>query len=117
VLGVELRGWYEQENNDCMVATVRTRIVDYTRDDRTGNIISGSNTAEKYMTYEYILIRSAGSVTGTQDIDAETVYCANCGASLTIDHSNVCPYCNCAITARNYNWVICSIKGISQQTR
>ena len=117
VLGVELRGWYEQENNDCMVATVRTRIVDYIRDDRTGNIISGSNTAKKYMTYEYILLRSTGYVIGTQGKDTETISCSNCGASLNINHNPICPYCNFAVIASNYDWVIDSIKGISQQTR
>ena len=117
VLGVNLRGWYEQENNDCMVATVRTRIVDFTVDDNTGNIISGSNIAEKFMTYEYILVRSSGYVTVAQHKDAETINCPNCGAPLNINHSAKCPYCNSVITTKDYDWVISSIKGVSQETR
>ena len=116
VLGVSLLGWYEQENNDCMVAHVRTRIVDYTKDDKTGNIISGSDTAEKFMTYEYVLVRSSGYVTITQDKDAKTFNCPNCGASLDINHSARCPYCDSIITAKSHDWVISSIKGISQVT-
>jgi len=117
VLGVELRGWYEQEGNDCMVASVRTRIVDYTKDDSSGRIISGSNTAEKFMTYEYVLLRSSGFVTDSQDRNAETVNCPNCAAPLNINQSAKCPYCGSVITTKDYDWVISSIKGISQQTR
>lgn len=117
VLGVDLRGWYEQEKNDCMVANVRTRIVDYTVDDNTGNIISGSNTAEKFMTYEYILLRSSGFVTGAQDRPADTVNCPNCSAPLNINQSAKCPYCGSVVTTKDYDWVISSIKGISQQTQ
>ena len=117
VLDVSLRGWYEQENNDCMVARVRTRIVDYTKDDKTGKIISGSTTAEKFMTYEYILVRSSGCVTQVQDKDTRTFNCPNCGASLDINHSARCPYCSSIITAKDHDWVISSIKGIAQETR
>ena len=117
VLGVELRGWFEQEDNDCMVASVRTRIVDYTKDDRSGVVVSGSSTAEKFMTYEYVLIRSSGFVTGSQDRDAKTINCPNCGAPLDINRSTQCPFCNSIVTTKDYDWVISSIKGISQQTR
>jgi len=116
VLGVELRGWYEQENNDCIVANVRTRIVDYTVDDRSGNVISGSRTAEKFMTYEYILIRSSGFVTNVQDRDASTINCPNCAAPLNINQSAQCQFCGSVVTTKDYDWVISSIKGISQVT-
>ena len=117
VLSVELRGWYEEEKNDCMVATVRTRIVDYTGDDQTGKIISGSNTAEKFMTYEYIMIRSSGYVTGAQDRAVDAFNCPNCSAPLNINYSAQCPYCDSIITTKDYDWVISSIKGVSQVTR
>jgi predicted lipid-binding transport protein (Tim44 family)/DNA-directed RNA polymerase subunit RPC12/RpoP len=117
VLDVSLLGWYEQKNNDCMVANVRARIVDYTKDDKTGNIISGSATTEKFMTYEYILVRSSDYVTNAQDKDIKTLNCPNCGASLDINHSAECPYCGSIITAKSYDWAISSIKGISQTAR
>ena len=117
VLGVTMRGWYEEENNDCMVATVRTRIVDYTKDDKTGAIISGSSTAEKFMTYEYVLVRSSGYVTDIQERDAETINCPNCSAPLNINFSAKCPFCSSVVTRKEYDWVISSIKGISQQTQ
>jgi len=117
VLSVELKGWYEQESNDCMLATVRTRIVDYTIDDRNGALISGSRTAEKFMTYEYVMIRSSGYVTVAQSRDAATINCPNCGSPLNINYSAKCPYCNSIITTKDYDWVISSIKGISQQTK
>jgi hypothetical protein len=116
VLGVSLLGWYGQEGNDCMVANVQARIVDYTRDDKTGDIISGSSTAEKFMTYEYLLVRGSGYATNAQDEGAKTFNCPQCGISLDINHSAKCPCCSSIITAKDHHWVISSIKGIAQST-
>ncbi|MDR2207533.1 MAG: TIM44-like domain-containing protein [Azoarcus sp.] len=114
VLAVDLLGWYEQENNDCMVANVRTRIVDYTKDDKTDQIIAGSATAEKFMTYEYILVRSSDYVTNAQD---KNLNCPNCNVSLDADHSGKCSNCGSIITTGSHDWVISSIRGIAQETK
>lgn len=116
VLGVALRGWFQQEGNDCMVARVRTRIVDYTVDDKTGNVVSGSNSREKFMEYEYTLLRTTGVVTEVQEKDTQTFNCPNCGAPLDVNYSAKCPYCDSIITAKDHGWVISNIKGISQRT-
>lgn len=116
VLGVTLKGWYQQEGNDCMVAAVRTRIVDYTLDDKTGKLISGHRDREKFMEYEYTLIRTTGAVSYDQEKDAEAYNCPNCGAPLDVNHSAKCPYCDSIVTAKDHDWVISSIKGISQRT-
>ena len=56
---------------------LRTRIVDYTVKDATGEVVSGSKTAEKFLTYEWTLIRSKDSVTpdkeALKEIHARTV--------------------------------------------
>jgi len=116
VLEVALRGWYETEENQCMVARVRTRIIDYTKDDHTGEIVSGSDKNEKFMVYEYILVRTKGSITHPQTEDTESKTCPHCGAPLNLNQSTKCPYCGSIIEAKDYDWVISSIKGISQQT-
>lgn len=57
VLSVELRGWCQEGGNDVLVARLNTRIVDYTLDDKTGKLISGSRDKEKFMVYEWDLVR------------------------------------------------------------
>lgn len=116
VLGCRIVGYYQDKNNDNLMVEVRTRIVDYTVDDETGKVVSGSKTAEKFMTYEWTLIRSKDRVTPDKDAVHE-IHCPNCGAPLSINHSVQCEYCGQVVTVNDYDWVISAIRGISQVTR
>lgn len=120
VLDVSLNGWKESEANDALVATVSTRIVDYNVDDKTGKVVSGSKTAEKFMTYQWTLVRSSGMTTperaGSGSEGTSEVSCPSCGAPVEINQSAKCPYCGSIINAKDYDWSISAIKGISQRT-
>ena len=119
VLDTNLTGWRSDEVVDAIVAVVNTRIVDYTLNDKTGKLVSGSKTAEKFMTYEWTLIRSKGMTTpvaaGEGSEDTVTIHCPSCGAPVEINQSAKCPYCDSVINAGDYDWVISAIKGISQR--
>ena len=65
VLSVNFRGWCQEGGNDVLVARLNTRIVDYTLDDKTGNLVSGSKDKEKFMVYEWDLVRTTGTKTET----------------------------------------------------
>lgn len=115
VLGVELVGWRHCGNVDEIVARLRTRIVDYVTSDETGAVIHGSKTAEKFMEYEWTLVREAGIVTGEND--GVTVHnCPNCGAALNINQTAKCEYCGSIVTVNAHEWAVSSIKGLSQRT-
>ena len=116
MLGSRIVGYYQDEVNDNLVVELRTRIVDYTVKDATGEVVSGSKTAEKFLTYEWTLIRSKDSVTPDKEALKE-IHCPNCGAAVHINHSGQCEYCGQVITVNEYDWVISAIRGISQQTR
>lgn len=115
ILGVELTGFGQDDKHDIVTAVLQTRIVDYTLDDATGRLVSGSKTAEKFMTYEWTMIRTKGAKTAVSDKD-ETKHCPNCGAPLDLNNSTKCPYCGSIITAAEYDWVLNNIKGLSQRT-
>ena len=115
VLGVSLQGYYQAGNMDHMIAEVRTRIVDYTVDDATGEVRSGSKTAEKFMVYEWDLVRKQGTITGKTDT-VTVKNCPNCGAPVNINATARCPYCDTIITVDANDWAIVNIKGISQRT-
>ena len=115
VMGVDLLGWKQESGNDIMIARLQTRIVDYVVDDATGNVIRGSNTAEKFMTYEWNLIRTSGRQTGQNK--GETVSnCPNCGAPLNLNKSAKCEYCGSIIETDDFDWALSGIKGLSQRT-
>lgn len=115
VLSVDLTGFGQDENKDMLTAIVQTRIVDYTLRDDTGELVSGNRTAEKFMTYEWMMVRSKGAATGTVE-GQEAKNCPNCGAPLDLNHTAKCAYCGTVITAEEHDWVLSAIKGISQRT-
>lgn len=115
VLSTELLGWKQENGFDVMVARLNTRIVDYVRDDRTGAIVRGSNMKEKFMTYEWSLIRTTG-VTTSRSTGTTSQTCPYCGANVDINHSAVCEYCGSVLHTDSFDWAVSGIKGISQKT-
>lgn len=115
VLSVVLKGYYQSGGKDHLVAELQTRITTYTTDDMTGKVVHGSKTAEKFMTYEWDLVRPSGMTTREEGA-MTSIACPHCGAPLDINHSAKCPYCDSVVTLEEHDFVIYSIKGIAQQT-
>ncbi len=116
VLGVSLIGWRQEMENDVIIAEVRTRITDYTVDDRTGKVIAGDASREKFMEYEWSLSRSTGLTSNVTKEGTKATNCPNCGAPIDLNKSAICPYCDSVIKTASHDWVINTIKGLSQQT-
>ena len=115
VLDVDLRGWFQEGGDDHLVAEIKTRITDYTVNEDTGAVVSGSKTAERFMTYEWDLSRPTGSLTEKAGEVTER-HCPNCGAPLSVNESAKCPYCDSVITFADHDWTIYAVKGIAQRT-
>lgn len=116
VLGVTLMGYQQRGGEDHIIARLQTRIVDYTLDDKTGALVSGSQTKEKFMTYEWDICRTSGKVTDQMAAMSRTV-CPSCGAPLDINSSARCEYCGSVLQRNEHDWAICNIRGISQKTQ
>ena len=115
VLDVTLRGFFQEGGDDHLVAALKTRITDYTVNESTGAVISGSKTAEKFMTYEWDLSRPTGTLTEKAGEVTER-HCPNCGAPLSVNESAKCPYCDTVLTFADHDWTIYAVKGIAQRT-
>ena len=116
VMGVRLCGFYQESGLDHMVARLKTRIIDYEIDDRTGEVVTGSRKNEKFLEYEWDLCRKSGVV--TEDMpEKRTVSCPHCGAPLNINQTAECPFCGSVVTVINEDWALNTIKGISQKTK
>lgn len=115
VLNVHVRGWYNDGNMDVMVVELRTRIIDYVKDDASGVIVKGSDSIEKFMTYEWKLVRTHG-VTTRNSTGTSAKVCPYCGAHVDINHSAVCEYCDSVLTTDEFDWAVSEISGISQRS-
>ncbi len=115
VLGVRVMGWMQDDVNDVIIARLQTRIVDYVLDDATGNLVQGDRSKEKFLDYEWKLVRTKGKKT-EQTEGTTQLHCNSCGAVVDVNRSAKCEYCGAIITTSDYDWVISAIKGISQRT-
>ena len=115
VLETRIVRYVVEGDNDVLVVRVSTRITDYTTDDRTGAVISGSTTRELFMVYDWKLTRQKDKKTLTQP-SVTQISCPNCGAPLDINHTGKCPYCGTVVTLSDHDWALSVIKGISQRT-
>ena len=115
VLGVNLRGFRQSDGEDHIIAELRTRIVDYTLNDKTGELVKGDKKKEKFLTYEWELTRASGRTTGAAE-EMTVVNCPNCGAPLSINATAKCPYCDSVVTVDAHDWAISAIRGIAQRT-
>ena len=115
VQNVAVRGFRQSNGVDHMILKVEARIVDYTLNDETGALVSGSRDREKLMVYEWDLSRTSGMITLKRN-GVNKIICPNCGAPLDINVSARCEYCDSVITSSEHDWAICSIKALSQTT-
>ncbi len=116
VLNTGLLGWRQSAGMDYITLRLNARIVSYVLDDRTGELISGDKSREKFMEYEIELCRKSGSITSPESDGVKSATCPHCGAPLKLNASAQCEYCGSVITAVNSDWAICGMRGISQRT-
>lgn len=116
VLSVTPRGFKQSGGEDHIYVELQARIVDYTLEDATGQLISGDKNREKFMTYEWDVSRASGETTQEETGEEQRIICPACGAPLDINASARCPYCDTVITRQQKDWALCAIKGISQKT-
>ncbi len=117
VLEVTLISFRQSEGEDIITVRLQTRITDYTINDRTQEIVSGSRNHEKFMTYEWDMLRPSGITTNVDTGAAKRISCLSCGAPLDMNASARCPYCSSVIRRQAQDWVISAIRGIRQETR
>ena len=113
VLGVKPLGYKQTNGEDHIIVELRTRINDYTVRDSDGTVVSGNPNTPLFMTYEWDLCRASGQKT-EETGGMRVVICPNCGASVDINASAQCPYCDSVITITANDWAICRITGISR---
>lgn len=116
VLSADMISYRQDEVNDIIKVLLKTRIVDYVVNDADGSLVSGDRSREKFMTYEWTLIRAKGVKTA-HDQGVGQVNCPSCGAPMSINQSGKCEYCGSVLTSGQYDWIISAIRGISQVTR
>ena len=115
VRGVRPVGFRQEDGLDVITVKLRCRFIDYTLDDRTGELLRGSRTDWKYMVYEWELVRPSGEYTVLLK-DRGKLRCPHCGTETEINRSAKCPSCGTVFTSDTYDFVLRGVKALSQKT-
>lgn len=116
VLAVDLIGTSWNAEQDRLIFQLNTRINVSVIDQRTGAVVSGDPRLERFMTYEWELVRSAGVTTPPPGVKPEAKSCPKCGAPMNLSYSTQCEYCGSVVSGSQYDWVIAEIRGTAQRT-
>lgn len=105
-------------DNDYEYLTVYfdTRMGDYIKDEKTGNIIKGDPTRDYYLKYLYTFMRKTGVLTDPAKSNKSVTNCPNCGAPTTVTSSGQCEYCGSVITTGEFDWVLSDITGVNERS-
>lgn len=106
----EINGYKEEDGFEFIDLTLWVEMIDYIKDDVTGEVIKGRTDDRLMMEYDIVFKRKKGVMTDTVG-EIETVNCPSCGAPVDISASAVCEYCNNVINTSNHSWVISKYKG------
>ena len=108
VMDVSLMSFHQDEQHDNLTLRLQTRLVDYTIDRRTGKVVSGDPKREKFMTYDWTMIRTLGTQTTALGLDqkdkATSFNCPHCGAPIDLTQSARCSYCGSIVKATEFDW-------------
>ena len=95
-------------NQDFVTVRIKAAAADYTVDDKTGKMISGS-TNQKGFTEYWTFMRGDSVKTPEKGEVAEVKSCPKCGAPISVNAVGKCDYCGSDVTSGDFNWVLSEI--------
>lgn len=73
ILNITLRGFFQDNGRDLMIAELYTCGVEYLQSDSNGKAITDSASCDTFLTYEYVLKRETGAVGPWQVIEIKYI--------------------------------------------
>lgn len=93
---------------DYVAVQLNAAAADYTVDDATGNIVSGSKQVSRFTEY-WTFLRSDQVKTKQTGPELATKSCPNCGAPIQLNAVGKCDYCGSDVTSGAFSWVLAEI--------
>jgi hypothetical protein len=91
---------------------IQSRMIDYIKDERTGQVLKGDPNTEYHLRYLYTFMRKTGVLTDSARSNNSVVACPHCGAPTSITSAGKCEYCGFIVTTGEFDWVLSDIESI-----
>jgi len=93
---------------DAITVRIWFRMIDYTRDDATGQVLSGDPRTAHPATEYWTFIRRSGFDATSSSGDPGTT-CPSCGAPVKVNMAGSCEHCGSKVTSGKFGWVVSRI--------
>ena len=110
ILDAQLVGFTQSDGFDVITARLSTRCIRFWTNDETRTIAAGKPDAELFETVTLQLVRPTGVKTAPRAEGTTVKNCPFCGAPLSLNESNRCPYCDSVLPAEPDEWLIRSLE-------
>lgn len=113
ILRTAIRAYRESGDKEVLEVYLKCRLKDYIIEDESEDVIEGDPDDEITMEYLMTLARKKGVKTKVTEHTSVT-RCPNCGASISINASGECEYCNSVVSNGEFDWVLTKYEVLSQ---
>ena len=111
-----LQKYVRDREYEYLTVFLQVRMVDYIKDEKTGQVLKGSPDADCHMKYLYTFMRRNGVKSDPASSNRSTTNCPNCGAATRITSAGRCEYCESVIVTGEFDWVLSNIDGVKPHT-
>jgi len=113
ILRTAIQAYRESGDKEILEVYLKCRMKDYIVKDDNKKVVEGDPDREITMEYLLTLARKMGVKTSVTEHTSVT-RCPNCGASISINASGECEYCNSVVSNGDFDWVLTKLEVISQ---
>lgn len=93
---------------DYVTVRINASAADYMVDQKTGKLISGSQSSQPFTEY-WTFLRADQVKTKAGGSEIVSQHCPNCGAPLQVNALGKCDYCGSEVTSGAFSWVLSEI--------
>ena len=106
-----LHKYVRDESFEHLTVCMKTRMIDYIIDEKSGKLLNGSKTDDVFMTYLLTFTRRRGiKTTLINGVIANS--CPHCGAPVDSASAGRCEFCGSIIHSGEFNWVLSDMQAV-----
>ena len=106
----KLNDFEQTENKDILSIALNSSMIDYIKDEKTGEVLKGNTTTRLTNTYKLTFIRKKGLTTQEGETKIKSTNCPNCGAPTKVTIVGKCEYCGSLIKIEDHGWVLSNLE-------
>ena len=108
----KLNKFYQTSDKDILKIALNSSMVDYIKDEKTGNVLKGNTETRLTHTYILTFVRKRGVLTQAGGPKVASANCPNCGAPTKVALAGKCEYCGSLIKIEDHGWVLSNLEGV-----